>query len=367
MVVDLASDCQILVRAYDSRVFRLSSGINSDSLNGGNVLHIELQLGAGEVQRKNKLDSNQMILPGLDSYVASIEIITACQLETAWSWLVSEITPRPSSCGTFCFFDHKCWKDDTNLDETSEMLSVLYLASQLGNHKEIISMTNGHPAPPVVWPGILLDSDIVAVIESENRFRNHLAEHLSFWIRLAIERNKRETESDNKSIEFSYSKPNIQPEDKGPDGLYLEFLPSTRIEIQSVKNNLSNPKSYISSPSFRNKGIAQKKKLLDDFWRLKHKNDGLVRLEKQLDSLLGPLALGPEDKVRIGLIQRGAYNAVVVADDQYADETLFEGYEHVTNDKQKRIATYIGAKNWKMLASKTWIAAKMKLSKFGVK
>lgn len=228
-------------------------------------------------------------------------------------------------------------------------------------------MTNGHPASPVVWRGLSLDNDIVAVIKSEKRFRNHLAEHLSFWIRLAIERKKREAESDNKTIEFSYSKPNIQPEDKGPDGLYLELLPSTRIEIQSVKNNLSNPKSYVSSHSFRNKGIAQKKKLLDDFWRFKHKNDGLVRLEQQLDSLLGPLTIGPEDKVRMGLIQRGAYNAVVVADDQYADESLFEGYEHVTIDKQKRVATYIGAKNWKMLASRIWLAAKLKLSKFGVK
>jgi hypothetical protein len=319
------------------------------------------------VQKKSMVDSDQMTLPGLDSYVAPTEIITASQLETTWFWLLSEVSPRPSSCGIFCFFDHKCWKDDTNLEETSERLSALYLASQLGNHKEIIGLANGHPASPVIWHALFLDNDIVAVIKSEKRFRNHLAEHLSFWVRLAVERKKREAESDNKSIEFSYSKPNIQPEDKGPDGLYLELIPSTRIEIQSVKNNLSNPKSYISSPSFRNKGIAQKKKLLDDFWRLKHRSDGLVRLEQQLDSLLGPLAFGPEDKVRIGLVQRGAYNAVVVADDQYADETLFEGYEHVTGDEQKRIATYLGAKNWKLLASKTWIATKLKLTRFGVK
>ena len=107
--------------------------------------------------------------------------------------------------------------------------------------------------------------------------------------------------------------------------------------------------------------------MLDDFWRLKHKSDGLVRLEQQLDSLLAPLGLNTEDKVKVALVQRGAYNAVVVADDKYANEDLFEGYEYVTKDQQKRIATYIGSKNWKMLASKTWKASKSKLSRFGVK
>jgi len=310
-----------------------------------------------------------MILPGLNGHISVVEIITASRLEAAWCWLLSEIAPRPSSCGIFCFFDHKCWRDDTHLDETSEMLATLYIASQLGDHKKIIGMANGLSYPSVVWNGFSLDGDIVAVIRNERRFRNHLAEHLSFWIRLAVERKKRMSGSNGQSMEFSCSKPNIQPEDKGPDGLYLEILPSHRIEIQSVKNNLSNPKPYISSTSFRTKGRVKPKsrKLLDDFWRLKHKNDGLVRLEQQLDSLLAPLGLSAEDKVKFALVQRGSYNAVVVADDQYADEGLFEGYKYVTSDEQKRIATYIGSKDWKMLASKTWGATKSKLSRFGVK
>jgi hypothetical protein len=321
----------------------------------------------GEVQNKRMQVSNQMILPGIDSYVTSTEIITVSQLEAAWCWLLSEVSPRPESYGIFCFFDHKCWKDDTNLEETSEMLSVLYLASQIGNHKEIIGMANGHSYPSVVWNGLSLDSDIVGVIKNERRFRNHLAEHLSFWIRLAVERKKRMSKSNGRSIEFSCSKPNIQPEDKGPDGLYLEVVPSYQIEVQSVKNNLLNPKPYISSTSFRAKGNPKGRKLLDDFWRLKHRNDGLVRLEQQIDGLLGPMDLNTEDKVKFALVQRGAYNAVVVADDQYANEDLFEGYEYVTEDQKKRIATYIGSKNWKLLASKTWWATKSKLSKFGIR
>lgn len=292
------------------------------------------------------------------------EIIPSSELEMAWNWLLSEVKPRPADIGKYCLFDHKSWRDSTHLVETSQMLAVLYIASEIGNHKSIIEMANGSACPSVIWNGTSLDNDVAAVVKSEDRFRNHLSEHLAFWIRLAVERKKRKSTS-NSHVAYSYSKPNIQPEDKGPDGIYLEVEPP-RIEIQSVKNNLTNPKSYISSSSLRNKGIAKSKKLLDDFWRLKHKNDGLVRLEQQLDSLVSPLGLTAQEKVKIALIQRAAYNAVVVANDKFADESLFEGYEHVTVDKTKRIATYIGSTNWKKLAAETWKIVKSKLSKFGV-
>lgn len=308
----------------------------------------------------------EITLSDLTDDISIIEIVSNNRLDNAWRWLLSEISPRPNSPGNICLFDHKCWRDDTHLDETSEMLAILYIASQLGDHKKIIGMVNGLLCPAVIWQGVSLDNDVQGVIESEKRFRNHLSEHLAFWIRLAVERKNRAANPGNQSIEFSYSKPNIQPEDKGSDGLYVEITPSYRIEMQSVKNNLSDPKPYISSTSFRNKGTAQSKKLLDDFWRLKHKNDGLVRLEQQLDGLIGPLGLSAEEKVKLALVQRGAYNAVIVANDFYANENLFEGYEHVTSDKNKRIATYIGSKNWKMLASKTWKIVKGILSTFGV-
>src|SRR4030067_2709734 len=98
---------------------------------------------------------HQMTLPNFESHISIVEILTDSQLEVAWHWLLSEIAPRPSSCGKICFFDHKCWRDDTHLDETSEMLAILYVASQLGDHKKIIGMANGLLCPSVVWNGLL--------------------------------------------------------------------------------------------------------------------------------------------------------------------------------------------------------------------
>ncbi len=55
----------------------------------------------------------------------------------------------------------------------------------------------------------------------------------------------------------------------------------------------------------------------------------------------------------MGLLAECSYNAVIVADHQYAKAELFEGYAHVTYDVKRRIATYIGSTEWIAVAEET--------------
>ena len=288
------------------------------------------------------------------------ELVSNHQLQEAWDLLLCKVDVRPQVPGQICYFDNKCWGDDpiqpdfeVSFAQTCTMLGRLYIASQFGDHRSLICMANGQPSPAITWTTGNLDHDIRAVIASADRFRNHLSEHLSFWVRLAIERKQRGTTNHPSQAEFSYSKPNIQPEDKGPDGLYVEIAPDYKLEIQSVKNSINNPKRLISSAQFRSKGIATPKKLLDDFWLLYHQSDGLRRMEDLLDRTMTPLHPNTTQQLRLGLIKTSSCNAIVVADSRYACDDLFQGYDYVTPEIAKRIATYIGAINWRTLAAGT--------------
>jgi hypothetical protein len=288
------------------------------------------------------------------------ELLTNRELQEAWDWLLNYVQLRPTNPGVVCYFDNKCWNDDPaspNYQEeyarTYTMLSRLYIASQFGDQRCLIEMANGACAQPIFWVAGYLDRDIRAVIDSVPRFRNHLSEHLSYWIRLAIEKKQRGANYRPNQSEFAYSKPNIQPEDKGPDGLYVEVAPAYKVEVQSVKNSIGNPRNLIASSKFRASGKPTPKKLLDDFWLLRYNSDGLLRLEELLDRVLTPLQPDATQQFRLGLIKTSYCNAVVVGDTQYANEDLFHGYEHVTPEIRTRIATYLGAVNWRALAAET--------------
>lgn len=289
-----------------------------------------------------------------------VELITAHDLQEAWDWLVNYIEIRPTVAGTSCYFDNKCWRDDPNLPEFENefaeicvMLGRLYIGSQFGDSRNLIEMVHGRAAQTVRLLSGNLDHDVSAVVLSVPRFRNHLSEHLSFWIRLAIEKKQRGAAYQPLQMEFAYSRPNIQPEDKGPDGLYIELAPEYRLEIQSVKNSIGNPRSLVASAGFRTKGNPQPRKLLDDFWLLRHRHDGLLRLEVLLDQTLDMLDADTTKQLRLGLIATSSCNAVVVANTQFASEDMFVGYEHVTPEISQRIATFLGAVDWRTLATET--------------
>jgi hypothetical protein len=235
--------------------------------------------------------------------------------------------------------------------EVAALLARLYLASGIGDLEAILDMANGNDPTDIVVPAGSLDEDVKKVIKSQPRFRTALSEHLAFWIRLATT-----AQCPEDCSRFACSLPNVQPEDKGPDGLFLSTGTTSRVEIQSVKNSIGNPQSLISTKRFRLKGtLSVYKKLLEDFHRFAHENFGFVRLERLLADLCRLLHISTDRQIRIALLSNTecSYNAIVVADQQYADVELFQGYQYVTPEAKRRVATYIGSTKWTEVAEQT--------------
>jgi hypothetical protein len=251
-------------------------------------------------------------------------------------------------------FDLKVWGKQTEplnpCNKIAEVLGNLYLVSQLEDIEVVLDLARNSCSQDLVIPYGDLDEDIKRVIKNRKRFRNHLSEHLAFWVRLAIA-----AQSGNDFSDFACSRPNIQPEDKGPDGVFIGTGLIDRVEIQSVKNSTSNPQGLISSSKFRQKGEIpnSKPKQLEEFYKLATENFGLVRIDKELADLLRVLKIPANKTIRMGLLADCSYNAVIVADHQYAKIELFEGYEHITQDAEQRVATYISSTKWVEVAEET--------------
>lgn len=306
------------------------------------------------------------------------KLLSSQELQDAWNWLLSCIQVRPENPGMICYFDNKCWNDDPSKPDYKEdyvrtcmMLGRLYLASQFGDHRSLIGMVHGRPATEDILVVTNLDRDSRTVITNEERFRNHLSEHLAFWIRLGVEKKQRGQVYQPETNEFTYSKPHVQPEDKGPDGLYVEIAPFQKVEIQSVKSSINDPQSQISTAQFRTTGKPcpreqPSKPLLDEFWWHMSCDDGLIRLDGLVDQCLNSLQTDTQHMLRLGLIKVGVLNAVIVASSRYSSENLFIGYHYLTPDITRRIATYIGAVDWQRLASGTKNAVIETILKCGV-
>lgn len=283
-----------------------------------------------------------------------INVLCEHCVRSAWLWLLAHTTPRPIEPDDICIWHFRIWIDgcqiiDMHLDEYSPMiLARLYLISQfIGDIEPIIRLTKGEDFPEisVIIP---LDKDVASVVRSERRFRNALSEVIAFWVRISTI-----IKCGNVS-EYSSSLPNFQPEDKGPDGLSIVLSEDQiNIEVHSVKNSINNPQQLISSAAFRKGENPKKKKLLDDFHLLEKKNIGFGRLDRTLAEVYRSLNSSPEQSIRYGLLAKSHYNAVVVADDQHADPSLFVGYHRLRQLPNERIATYISATNWKELAEIT--------------
>ena len=295
-----------------------------------------------------------------------VTIVRDGDARIAWTWILQQMSGRPASPQSLCLFDRKDWRigdapKPLCIDSPCRQIwADLYLISQFCDLSTIINMVNSGVFLDVVAYGNPLDADIKGVIRSSCRFRNAFSEHLAFWTRLATEGQKR------MSSTFACSLPNFQPEDKGPDGLFIGVGGVDCVEIHSVKNSSSNPAPNICSPSFRKKGIPKRGKLLDDFWRKANENFGLGRLDRLLSQVSSSLGVTAQQNVRLALIAECSYNAVVVADDSFATIDLFDGYQRVAADVRRRIATYIGAVNWKEFAEETRQVVERKLKVAGV-
>lgn len=297
---------------------------------------------------------------------STVVLISRGEARLAWDWVLQQMSRRPSIPQSLCVYDRKHWK----IGGTPKPLCTdsscpnywaeLYLISQFSDLSTIINMVNMSAFQDVLAYASSLDPDIKGVIQSAKRFRNALSEHLAFWTRLATEAQMR------KSSAFACSLPNFQPEDKGPDGLFVGFGATDSVEIHSVKNSLHNPAPNICSPSFRKNGIPKRGKQLDDFWRKTNENFGLGRLDRLLSQVSDSLGVTSQQSIRLALLADCAYNAVVVADDSFAKIDLFDGYQRFPCEVQRRIATYIGAVNWKEFAEKTRRIVERKLKRTGV-
>lgn len=280
-----------------------------------------------------------MTNPLQQSFPLAITIIYKNEILGAWHWFLQNMSPRPTTHSNLCIYDLKVWGTQTQpLDPSSqiaEVLAKLYLFGELEDIEIVLDLIKNNNSQDLVLPSNHLDDDIKRVVKNERRFRNHLSEHLAFWVRLAVA-----IQSENTFSDFACSRPNIIPEDHGPDGVFIGIGTTDRVEVQSVKNSIVNPQGEISTKSFRQSGNVpnNRPKQLEGFCKLARENFGLVRLDKELTDLLRVLNLSAEKTIRTGLLADCAYNAVVVADHQYAKVELFEGYNHVTHNVERRIA-----------------------------
>lgn len=275
------------------------------------------------------------------------------------------MSPRPNQCGPYCLYDEKAWKDTSSsgpLNDSAavvEYLACLYLAGKLGDADMISDLTNDSQSRDVVIFGGKLDQDVRGVVDTESRFRNALSEQLAYWTRLGTEAQC------TQNVRFAYSTPNVQPEDHGPDGVFVSLGVEPRVEVHSVKNSEGNPRGLIASGRFRTQGIPSRGKLLDDLRRQVSEGDGFIRLDIMLSNVSQTLGLTADQQARHALLVSCAFNAVVVADHRHASSGLFDGYQHVTGDPGRHIATYIGSVNWVTFAERVRISVKSMLQNAG--
>lgn len=303
---------------------------------------------------------------------SEIVVSNGYEILDAWNWLLKNMSPRPSQVGGLCLYDLKLWRNEPKHKPLEPNMFVacklgcLYLTSELGDMDAITNLANGGKAGDIIVPTGSLDADVRKVIESKRRFRIGLSEHLAFWIRLATAAQLEEGCS-----RFACSLPHVQPEDKGPDGLFLSTGEVNQVEIQSVKNSIGDPQSLLSTEQFRSKGRTSKtgkSKLLEDFYEYAYKHTGLVRLDRLLSDLCRLLNVRAAQSIRMGLLSNTtcSYNAVVVADHQYARIRLFRGYQYVAQSAEHRIATYIGSTRWNEVAEQTRQFVLKKLRRLGL-
>lgn len=276
-------------------------------------------------------------------------LLDKIQVDNVWKWLVANINNRPALSPELCFVDdHKLWGINlsqllASSEEFQEKIAQLFLISQLGEIPQVIELSKGGDSFSLFLVTQHLDQDIKVVIESEDRFRDGLSEHLGFWVTLGS------LVKSNLYTNYAISQPNFQPEDKGPDGLFLglDEAQQAHIELRSIKNSVGNPYYLVASANFRNGGDAQKSKQLEEFYLLVEEEYGFARLDRLLAQVSSYLSLESNQLTRAVLLKNSAkYNAVVVANEAFYSSGMFNGFQRVIDAPDKCIATYIGSDVW---------------------
>jgi hypothetical protein len=305
-------------------------------------------------------------------------IISSQEFQDSWVWFLDHISTEQTLVEEHGYFlDHKHWHYPDSIkcvdkcDDADVNLAKLYLISQLASVSDYLSdLKKNIFTFNLSYSSSHLDEDIARVIKAQetenhlNAFRNSLSEHLAYWVILA-------------SIikvsgyqDFSIAKPNLQPEDKGPDGLACVLSDDYNvIKIVSIKNSIISPQDLISSSSFRNNSDIDlnEKKILDEFHAFQTRNRGFQRLDDKLNTLLQELHQDPNKQIRwILLSQQSQFNASIIADEQYATRDLFTGFKRISDQPIRCIGIYVGSENWKDLATNVQIKVKEILTATGI-
>lgn len=294
----------------------------------------------------------------------SCEIISSREFQEAWKWLLEYLSINQTLVAEHGYLlDHKhleypdCIKCIDECNDADIYLARLYLVGQLSSVSDYLPNLKKNTFNfDLIYASNELDVDVARVINAKetekhlNSFRNSLSEHLAYWTILASTIKTAEFQ------DFSISKPNLQPEDKGPDGVACIVGNNfSVIKIISVKNSIISPRDLISSASFRNSSIPalNEKKIFDEFYAFQNHNRGFQRLDDKLNMLLQELHQESENQIRWALLNNHSqFNATIVADEQYAASNLFAGFDKVANKPIRCIGIYVGSENWKDLASR---------------
>ena len=287
------------------------------------------------------------------------EILTSNEVQAAWELLRNGIPARSNANGPDYLFDDLgkwlCGQGNRQLNQSIppiDMVAKLYIVSEFGLINEVMEMINGNIHPNVVIQGQVIDPDGKVVMNNKRRFRHGLSEHLSFWIRAG----QAAYEAGRKGL----SKPNFQPEDKGPDGVYINVNGDEySVEAISVKSSEKDPKKLISSANFRKTGKPGKsKKMLDDFQKMLTESFGVTRLQDKVVEVGNLLKFDANSFIKSGFLAEIKCHGVSVSDHSYSSPSLYEGYDNLVNIKDQRIATHLGADKWTDFAEEVRKACK---------
>ena len=282
-------------------------------------------------------------------------IVSSQEFQEAWIWFLDHISANQTLVEKHGYFlDHKHWqypdcvKCIDECDNVDTYLARLYLISQLAPVSDYLSNLKSHTITfNLSYSSNQLDEDVARVIRAQetpnhlNAFRNSLSEHLAYWAILAS------VIKVTGYQDFSIAKPNLQPEDKGPDGLVCVVYGNySIIKIISVKNSINSPQGLISSA-------------LDEFFAFQNYNRGFQRLDEKLNTLQQELHQDANNQIRwILLNHQSQFNASAIADEQYATDNLFIGFDKISDQPTRRVGIYVGSGNWMDLADNVQIKVK---------
>lgn len=281
-------------------------------------------------------------------------VITKDEIISSWNWLISHLTNRPltNQPDHCCIYDKKLWGfvgvfNPLLINDKIAITHIarLYITSQLmGNMSDLIPLSQDDFNDDIGINSDRLEDSVKKLIKSNKRFRHALSENLAFWAQFAHATQSGIYDS------FSLTPPNFLPEEKGLDGLMFAVRNDSRpiIELRSVKSSIRNPRNMVASNGFRQNGnnpIANKQ--LEEFSLIAQGKFGFIRLDRLISNACHELRLPANRKIRSSLlINNKSFNAMVVADDQYADYELFSSYNFVSSNPIECVATYIGSENW---------------------